>query len=171
LKRVYLLMGGIWSWDGYATSSGMLSLVSELRKIPNTAVKWYAWADYKSCFADQNAEASEADRVILIGYSGGGPYCTVIANMMAKYREMVELMVLYDPSPPQWMQRIKSNVKTAWCYENKSPTWFIYPLGGAKLEADANGPHISVKEIDMNHLAVQFDASLHRQTIELVRGM
>jgi len=170
-KRVYLLFGGIWSWDGVATSAGMNILASKLAALPDVVVKSYSWADYKRCFADQNREVTVKDKMIGIGYSGGGPHMTMIANMMSPYREVMDLMVLYDPSPPQWMQRIHGNVKRAVCYQNESPTWFIYPLGAAKLEAASDGPKIEVVPLNMNHLAVQYDTVLHDKTVEYVRAV
>lgn len=71
-KRVYILFGGIWSWDGAATSAGMNILAAKLRNLPDTVVKTYAWADYKRCFHDQNVEVQKNDKMIGVGYSGGG---------------------------------------------------------------------------------------------------
>jgi len=171
MKRVYILFGGIWSFDGVATSAGMNILAGKLRGLPDTAVKTYLWSDFRRCFNDQNREVQVKDKMILIGYSGGAPYSTIIANLMVPHKEIIDLMVLYDPSPQQWMQRIHANVKRAFVYQNKSPTWFIYPLGGAHLESAPDGPKVEVQMIDMNHVAVQYDTALHDKTVEMVRAL
>ena len=171
MKRIYLLYGGIWSWDGFATSAGMGILATKLRELPDVVVKSYAWADWRSAFRDQNREVQKEDLMIGIGYSGGGPHMTILANEMFKAGEDMNLMVLYDPSPPQWMQPIHKNVKKAFVFQNKSPTWFIYPLGAAKLERGPGGPKIEVEEIDMNHLAVQYDTAFHDKTVAMVKAL
>ena len=173
MKRVYLLYGGIWSWDGFATSAGMGILATKLRALPDVVVKSYAWADWQSAFNDQNREVQVQDKMIGIGYSGGGPHMTILANKMftLQKQEIMDLMVLYDPSPQQWMQPVHKNVKRAFVFQNAAPTWFIYPLGGAHLESGPGGPKIETQMINMNHVAVQYDTALHDRTVAMVKAL
>ena len=176
MKRVYVLLGGLYSIDGLATSAGMLTLVTRLKGIPNTVVKWFLWGDYQSCFRDANA-ADPGDQVILIGYSGGGWRICTVAGMMSKYKEDVALLVAYDPSPSWNMSLpeniLRPNVKKAVCYQNESVMWipFIGAIGGGKLVVGAGGPTVDVRPIKEQHLSVQFDAHLHDQTVALVSDL
>jgi len=173
MKRVYLLMGGLYSIDGAVTSAGMEILVSQLRALPNVVVKTYPWASYQICFNDQNREVSATDKMILIGYSGGGWRATTVANKMAKYKEPVDLMVLYDPSPEWNMEPIHDNVKHPVCYQNSYHMWIplLGNIGGGILTSVPGGPKIDVVSIKEQHLSVQYDATLHAKTVSLVKSL
>lgn len=180
MKRVYILMGGMMSLDGVLDSRGMTDdLAPKLRSIPGVVVKCYLWSDWGHAFADQNNEVQSTDQMILIGYSGGGPYGCKLANAMAKYKEDVNLMVLYDPSPQQWMVPIKNNVQKVIVYQNTKYTYVPYPsippwvaVGCAKLDASALSPkHVTIHKIAMHHLKVQYDDDLNAMTTEAVKDL
>jgi hypothetical protein len=176
-KRIFLLEGGMVSIDGILTSIGMDEIVVRLRNLPNTDIHTYLWADYKKCFLDQNRLCQPGDYMVLIGYSGGAAMATRVANMMARFKETVDLMVLYDPSPQTWMQAIQSNVKKALVFQNKLRTIVAYPgippwvwVGGGKLESTGS-TEIEVHPIRENHLQVQFDNALHAITNQRVAAL
>src|SRR4029078_1882302 len=103
------------------------------------------------------------DFVISIVYPGGGPKAPCLANLPPK--PQIDLMVLYDPSPPWGMQVIGPNVKRALCYCNVTPVFF--GLGGGVLRGrDTNVETVKIFE---QHMLVQVDETLHQRTIEEVR--
>jgi len=170
-------MGGLYSFDGYATSAGMLSLVSQLGKLPDTKVKWYLWADYLSCFKDQNNEVSSTDKMILIGYSGGGWRICTVSALMAKVKEPVDLLVAYDPSPSWNMSLdencLRNNVKHAICYQNDQKLWIplLGNIGGGRLYPYSTLTKVDIVPISQNHLTVQFNQDLHARTVATVRAL
>ena len=78
-KHVYLLLGGVNSSDGWATSAGMFGLRSSLAALPDVEVTTYEWASFKKA-ANDIASLPPDDIVIVIGYSGGGAKATWLAN-------------------------------------------------------------------------------------------
>ena len=161
-KHVYLLLGGLQGKDGWVTSAGMYRLRSSLAELPDVTVTTYDWPSYKKVAADI-ALLPKDDMVVVIGYSGGGAKATWLANMPSK--PQIDLMVLYDPSPPWGMQVIGPNVKRALCYCNVTPVFF--GLGGGVLRGrDTNVETVKIFE---QHMLVQVDETLHQRTIEEVR--
>jgi hypothetical protein len=154
---IQLLLGGLSTFgDGVITSAGMYGLARQLREISSKVrVTTWNWVDW-----DKAGRALTADlpaKKIVIGYSGGGSRATWLAN---KYQEtIIDLMVLYDPSPIWQMQPIHSNVKHAICYHNRTP--LMFGLGGGLL----TGPNVVTVNIAEQHLLVQADQTLHNRTL------
>ncbi len=179
MKRVFVLFGGLYSFDGVVTSAGMNTLVARLKLLPDVIVKSYAWADYKSCFSDQNTDVGKNDRCVLIGYSGGGWRMCTVASMMAKWKEPVDLMIGYDPSPSWNMSlmenKLRDNVKVAVIYKNSEKLWIplLGQIGGGDFFLDPNNKKTKIIPISiaMNHLGVQYDNTLHDRTIEFVKAL
>lgn len=174
MNYTYILLGGLFSWDGYATSNGMLGLKSRIAKLPNTKVKHYLWADYLSCHHDMlNDYVKDKCKMILIGYSGGGAHATWLARgydyrlqKFALLKPWIDLLVAYDPSPQAGMMSIKDTfVKRAICYHNTHP--FMFGLGGGILE----GPQVENIDISMQHLAVQYSRALHDNTMKAINAL
>jgi len=170
-KHVYLLLGGVVSSDGWATSAGMFALRSSLAALPNVEVTTYEWGSFKKA-ANAIASLPPDDIVIVIGYSGGGAMATWLANgqfIDGTYmpRPRIDLMVLYDPSPTWSMMPIHDNVKRAICYRNVTPLFF--GLGGAALV----GKNTRIETVDIfeHHLLVQTDNALHQRTIDEVKNI
>jgi hypothetical protein len=161
-KRVYLLLGGLQGKDGWVTSAGMYRLRSSLGELPDVTVTTYDWPSYKKVAADI-ALLPKDDIVVVIGYSGGGAKATWLANLPSKPR--IDLMVLYDPSPPWGMQVIGPNVKRALCYCNVTPVFF--GLGGGVLRG--RDTEVETVKIYEQHVLVQVDQTLHQRTIEEVK--
>lgn len=173
-KHVYLLLGGIESWDGWATSAGMFGLRSSLAVLPDVEVTTYEWASFKKVL-DDIALLPKDDIVIVIGYSGGGAKATWVANGYfggsypkdALPRPRIDLMILYDPSPTWSMMPIQDNVKRAICYRNITPLFF--GLGGGVLVG--NNTQIDTIDIFEHHWLVQMDSTLHQRTIKEVKNV
>ena len=161
-KHVYLLLGGLQGKDGWVTSAGMYRLRSSLAELPDVTVSTYDWPSYKKVAADI-ALLPKDDIVVVIGYSGGGAKATWLANLPSKPR--IDLMVLYDPSPPWGMQVIGPNVKRALCYCNVTPVFF--GLGGGVLRG--RDTQVETVKIYEQHMLVQVDQTLHQRTIEEVK--
>src|SRR5262245_55435069 len=107
-KHVFLMLGGLQGMDGWVTSAGMYGLRSSLASLPDVTVTTYDWLSYKKV-ADDIALLPKDDVVIVVGYSGGGARATWLANLPSK--PQIDLMIVYDPSPPWGMQVIGPNVK------------------------------------------------------------
>lgn len=177
--KVFMLLGGLWGWDGYASSPGLwLDLASALRNIgPNVEVKVYTWTDWRRAVEDiQTAVGPQPasrggkpiPKVVVIGYSGGGSRATYVANTLAssELHVDVDLLVVYDPSPADQMEPIGNNVRQAVAYENATPYFFGY--GGGRLTGTAPITEVTIREW---HMSVQFDQALHEQTVALVRRL
>ena len=161
-KHVYLLLGGLQGKDGWVTSAGMYRLRSSLAELPDVTVTTYDWPSYKKVAADI-ALLPKDDIVVVIGYSGGGAKATWLANLPSK--PQIDLMVLYDPSPPWGMQVIGPNVKRALCYCNVTPVFF--GLGGGVLRG--RDTQVETVKIYEQHMLVQVDQTLHQRTIKEVK--
>lgn len=169
--KVFLLHGGIFSTDGIVTSVGMNGLASMLRRLPGVGdVRTYLWGNWRTTYNDIMA-LDPKEKVVVIGYSGGGVKATWVANGWfgsgsypkdASPRPRIDLMVLYDPSPKWAMMPVGENVARAICYHNASP--LMFGLGGGVL----TGAHVESFDIHEQHLAVQFDQGLHGRTVVYV---
>jgi hypothetical protein len=161
-KHIYLLLGGLHGKDGWVTSAGMFGLRASLAELPDVTVTTYDWPSYKRVAADIAALPKD-DVVIVVGYSGGGAKATWLANMPSKPH--IDLMIMYDPSPPWGMMVIGPNVKRAICYCNMTPAFF--GLGGGMLRGrDTN---VEIVKIYEQHMLVQVNQTLHGRTINEVR--
>ena len=141
-----ILLGGLWGWDGYVTSRGMLGLQAQLQ-VSGFEVEAFTWDNYK-----------QANAPIVIGYSGGGSRATWL-------KFPIELMILYDPSPSWQMEPIGTNVKKVICYQNTSP--MMLGLGGGV----AIGPQVETIMVSEQHLLIQYDQSLHNRTLHAIAAM
>lgn len=175
--RVYLLHGGVQSWDGIVSGAGMNILVSKLRQLSDVTVQTYLWHNWMRCYRDimmlRHGELRN-EKIVLIGYSGGGAHITWVANgynggpvnLDSSYEMKpphIDLLVAYDPSPKNATFKLENNVKRAICYHNLTP--MMFGLGGGRLE----GPQVETVEIAMQHLRVQFSSELHNRTVDEVR--
>jgi hypothetical protein len=163
--QVYLLLGGLFGSDGYFTSAGMFQLARMLRGLRDTTVTTYTWNRWPEAYREILAHEGKA-KIVVIGYSGGGSRSTWLAN--APSRPRIDLMISYDPSPKWQMEPIGTNVKEALCYHNTEPG--MGGLGGGRL-VGRNGVSIDTVNVAEQHMLVQVDQSLHRRTVEAVRGL
>jgi pimeloyl-ACP methyl ester carboxylesterase len=154
---IFILLGGLIGVDGYAVSPGILLLARRLDALGDVTIRpWSLQRDVTQRIAALNPN----DKVILIGYSGGGFAITQIADELNGTRpHKIDLLVAYDPSPAWSMKSLGKNVAKAICYCNASP--LMLGLGGAQLR----GQSVETVPISQQHLAVQFDESLHQRTI------
>lgn len=160
--NVTILLGGLFGWDGYVTSRGMLDLSTQLKAIsPYLTTSIYTWDQWETAAIALNDDPDPLS--VVIGYSGGGSRATWLANFDVP---RIDLMILYDPSPAWQMKPIGTNVKSATCFQNSNPAFF--GLGGGILKGTAT---ISTIKISENHLLVQSDQHLHDRTIALVKHL
>lgn len=176
--KVYVLLGGLVGMDGYATSAGMFQLAKMLRSLPNTSVTTFTWDKWREAYRVILANEGKA-KIVVIGYSGGGSRATWLAN--TRPRPKIDLLISYDPSPKWQIKPIGANVKMALCYHNTRAMWLpgFGNFGGGRLingvrgnaDSQIEGPKIENFNVAEQHMLVQFDQSLHRQTIEAVRSL
>jgi pimeloyl-ACP methyl ester carboxylesterase len=163
MVKVFILLGGLIGLDGYAVSPGILFLAHKLEAFAD--VTTYNWTAQREV-AWQITNLDPGDRVVLIGYSGGGFAITQIAEELnGKEPHKIDLLIAYDPSPTWSMASLGKNVAKAICYCNSRP--LMLGLGGAQLR----GQSVETVPISQQHLAVQFDASLHKRTIAEVEKL
>jgi hypothetical protein len=144
-------------FDGWATSRGMLDLVSPLNKYGTVVVK--TWTDINSVLKDIRKLPLD-EKIVIIGYSGGGSRATWVSRYC--YPRTIDLLVTYDPSPWSSMLPLRDNVKKAINYHNESP--MMLGLGGGWL----SGQQVDTVHIAQQHLAVQYNTQLHNRTISEV---
>jgi hypothetical protein len=157
MLNVFILLGGLIGFDGYAVSPGILLLAHRLEAFGE--VTTYNWGSQREV-TQRVANLNPNDKVVLIGYSGGGFAITEIADELnRKEPHKIDLLIAYDPSPAWSMRSLGKNVAKAICYCNSSP--LMLGLGGAQLR----GQSVEIVAISKQHLAVQFDESLHKRTI------
>ena len=157
MVKVFILLGGLIGLDGYAVSPGILMLAHRLDAFGDvTRHNWTAQREV----THRIAQLDPNDKVVLIGYSGGGFAITQIADELnSNPPRKIDLLIAYDPSPTWSMASLGKNVAKAICYCNTSP--LMLGLGGAQLR----GQSVETVPISEQHLAVQFDESLHKRTI------
>lgn len=156
--HIYVLLGGLFGPDRAADSRGIIKFAERLKPFGNVSVLY--WSDYEKVIG-QIKELPEDVPVILIGYSGGGSRATWVAG--AVHPRPIKLLVAYDPSPSWQMTPLARNVERALCYRNSSP--LMLGLGGGAL----HGASVENVEIAKQHLAVQYDQTLHQRTIAAVK--
>ena len=157
MLNVFILLGGLVGFDGYAVSPGILLLAHRLEALGD--VTTYSWAAQREV-TQRIANLNPNDKVVLIGYSGGGFAITEIAEELnGKQSHKIDLLIAHDPSPAWSMRSLGNNVAKGICYCNTSP--LMLGLGGAQLR----GQSVEIVPISQQHLAVQFDESLHKRTI------
>ena len=154
---IFILLGGLVGPDGYAVSPGILLLAHRLEALGE--VSTYSWTSREEV-ARRIAALEPGDKAVLIGYSGGGFAITQIAeDLNSNPPRRIDLLIAYDPSPTWSMKSLGKNVAKAICYCNSRP--LMLGLGGAQLRGQA----VETVPISEQHLAVQFDESLHKRTI------
>jgi hypothetical protein len=155
---IFILLGGFVGVDGYAVSPGMLWLAHKLDAFGE--VTTFNWSSQREV-VQRIASLNPNEKVVLIGYSGGGFAITQVAedlnNLNPPHR--VDLLIAYDPSPTWSMKSLGRNVVRAVCYCNDSPLFL--GMGGATLK----GSSVEAVKISEPHPVVQFDPSLHKRTI------
>lgn len=163
MVKVFILLGGLIGLDGYAVSPGILVLAHKLEAFAD--VTTYNWTAQREV-SREIANLAPSDKVVLIGYSGGGFAITQIAEgLNGKEPHRIDLLIAYDPSPAWSMASLGKNVAKAICYCNSSP--LMLGLGGAQLR----GQTVETVPISEQHLAVQFDGSLHKRTLAEVEKL
>jgi len=157
MLKVFIVLGGLTGPDGYAVSPGMLMLAYRLTAFGQ--ITTYRWTSQREVTRDI-AHLDPNDKIVLIGYSGGGFAITRVADQLNGNRpRKIDLLIAYDPSPTWSMKSLGRNVAKAICYCNSMP--FMLGLGGAELR----GESVETIPIYEHHLAVQFDEGLHSRTI------
>lgn len=173
--RIYVLLGGLQSWDGFATSRGMFGLIGRIKDAGYPVEYWY-WSDYLACYSALMSRLKSDDKLILVGYSGGAAHATWLARgydyrtdvvMLNKKQEYslpkprIDLLVSYDASPKNGVFDISNTrVKRAVCYYNEAP--LMFGLGGGRI----TGNQVEEIPIRMQHLAVQYSTNLHDRTMK-----
>jgi pimeloyl-ACP methyl ester carboxylesterase len=157
--HIIVLLGGLFGPDGSVDSRGMIDLAARLKPFGGVTVVY--WSSYETAISQILATPKD-DPIILVGYSGGGSRATWVAG--AVYPRPIKLLVAYDPSPSWQMTPLKTNVERALCYHNNTP--LMLGLGGGEITGVA---HIENIEIAEQHLALQYDESLHQRTIAAVK--
>lgn len=173
MVRAFMLLGGMTgtAFEAYIpfVNTGMLGLRDQIVAL-GVPVSVYPWGDWQSSDADIFAWQGTA---VVIGYSGGGSRAAWMGNalLFGGRRRVVDLMVGYDPSPAWQMQAIGPNVHRAICYYNTAP--FFFGLGGGQFTLAPGNDSTSLTTITIaeQHLAVQYDSSLHAQTIVAIKNL
>lgn len=165
--RIFILLGGFMPGpDGWIDSAGMHVLAAELAaKFPAAEIAEFQWSSYPAA-AEAIGKADAGDRIVVIGYSGGGSRATWLAKERPKLK--IDLMVLYDPSPTWQMQPIKGTaVKRCLCYHNQNP--FFLGLGGGAAIGDPG--QVETIDVSENHMLVQADQGLHARTVKAIAAL
>jgi hypothetical protein len=161
---IFIMLGGFVGLDGYVVSPGILLLAHRLGAFGD--VSTYNWSSV-GAVTERIASLDPNDKVVLIGYSGGGFAITHVAeNLNRNPSHRIDLLIAYDPSPTWSMKSIGKNVVRAICYCNDNPLFL--GMGGAKLTGSAS---VEVVPISEPHPVVQFDESLHKKTLAEVEKL
>ena len=160
----FILDGGLMGGTAeLSVNEGMGALAIQLHALgTNVNVTTYPWGQYERIPVEHPNKPDDA--LVVIGYSGGGSRATYLAQEHPSL--IIDLMVLYDPSPAWQMKRINGNVKDAICYHNTNP--MFGNLGGGVLRGSAPITTIDIAE---EHLFVQNDQSLHDRTVSAVKAL
>jgi hypothetical protein len=163
----FILDGGLIGGTAeLSVNEGMGSLAIQLHALgPRVNVTTYPWGQYERIAVEHPNKLDDA--LVVIGYSGGGSRATYLA---AEHPGLIiDLMVLYDPSPAWQMKRIGTNVCDAICYHNTNP--MFGNLGGGVLLGVPSISKITTIDISEEHLFVQNDQSLHARTVAAVKAL
>jgi len=169
LTRVYILLGGVIGWDGYADSRGLIDeLKPQLDEIYGVTCVVFDWDQYPAAALDIKAHEGKS-KIVGIGFSGGASRLTYVANESSK--PVIDLLIGYDPSPPRQVMSLGNNVKKAICYHNTRPLmWvpFIGQLGGGQYTGTCP---IETHDFAQQHLTVDYNRDLHAMTVAAVRAL
>jgi hypothetical protein len=170
----HILMGGLAGPDGLLplVNTGMYHLRDMLKNIPGVIADirtWNRWAELTTVVPD---ERKRGLKVAVIGYSGGGMCTTYLASWLCRHDPgadgVIDLAVGYDPSPREQILPFGVNVAQAICYHNTAPFMFGYGGGLFTLTHGNTVTKLVVRNIAEWHMTVQYDSSLHQQTLEAV---
>ena len=158
--RAFVLLGGVFGPDGWLVSRGMIGLASQIQ---NLGIKTtiHTWNDYGLVVHLAEVVPSH-EKLILVGYSGGGSHATWAVNAIARH---TDLLVAYDPSPAFQCIRLPIRVNKAICFHNSAS--FMFGLGGGRLTGD----HVTTYPIAQQHLAVQYNERLHAITLAAIKEL
>ena len=174
--NAYILLGGmVGNLIDAPADVGMYQLQEQLNAIQGVRATTTTWGEWQDVIADMNRVVIRRphEAIAIIGYSGGGSRATWLATST---KMLIDLMVLYDPSPKGQMKPINGNVMRAVCYHNTNPMMFdpiVGELGGGVLTKTSMNVSTKMVTVDIavQHLAVQLDQSLHDRTIEEVKAL
>jgi hypothetical protein len=165
--HIYFLQGGMVGPDGFFDGWGIATLGRRLDPYGILHMKFWNQVDSGEVANEIKSLPADAD-LIFIGFSGGGSRASWLARQL--YPRQVKLIVGYDPSPWWQMKRLQDNVQRAITYYNP------HPLMGALGSGKYSGPKtVRIETLSINggwgeqHLAVQFDETLHQLTIAAVQ--
>lgn len=169
--NAYILLGGLLGNALDApTDLGMYSLNRQLAAIAGVSPQTYFWGSWESALQDMSKVVTRRPReaIALIGYSGGGTRATYLATAT---KMIIDLMVLYDPSPRWQMKPINGNVRKAINFYNQHPD--LGDLGGGVLRKSTMNVSTNLITINISeeHLVVDSDQKLHDRTIQEIRAL
>ena len=175
-KQVFILLGGLISVDGPVDSEGMEYLGRLIREqVNDVKVSIEDWGDWAKFIQPIQSANHTGDKVVLIGYSGGGSRAADLCDALywSHPRGEIDLFVAYDPSPKWQIPVIGGNVKSVICYHNLNP---MMPspfgeLGGGVIKSSGKPPAIQTIDISEQHLLVQENLTLHADTISAIRTL
>ena len=165
--RCFMLLGGMTgsAWEAYipGINTGMLGLRDQIVAM-GVPVTVYPWGEFAQADADIGKLNLGGARTLIavVGYSGGGSRATYLGSQ-------IDLLVGYDPSPASQIDALGPNVARAICYYNTAP--FFFGLGGGKYTRKSGTTVLTTITVAEQHLAIQYDQSLHAQTIAAIRGL
>lgn len=169
MTRVYVMLGGFSSIDSYLTSSGLLLLEKRLAKLPGLKVEHHIRGSYLTIY--NLIQERKDKKVAMVCYSGSAAEATWIANGyvwgkgFVQSKPSIDLIVGYDPSPPQQMISLKNtNVKRAICYYNE-PSIMNTLLNGGLGSGKFEGPQVEIVKTSGIHLGYQWANDLHDRTV------
>ena len=97
MLKVFIVLGGLTGPDGYAVSPGMLTLAYRLT--PFGQITTYRWTSQREVTRDI-AHLDPNDKIVLIGYSGGGFAITRVAHQLnGKQPRRIDLLIALRPTP------------------------------------------------------------------------
>jgi len=158
--RCFVLLGGLFGPDGWLVSRGMIGLASQIQAL-GIKTSIHPWNDY-GLVVHLAEVVPVSEKLILVGYSGGGAHATWAANAIARH---TDLLVAYDPSPSYQVIRLPIRVNKAICFYNSAS--FMFGLGGGRLTGD----HVKLYPIAQQHLAVQYNEELHKITLAAIKEL
>ena len=97
MLKVFIVLGGLTGPDGYAVSPGMLTLAYRLT--PFGQITTYRWTSQREVTRDI-ANLDPNNKIVLIGYSGGGFAITRVAHQLnGKQPRRIDLLIALRPTP------------------------------------------------------------------------
>lgn len=118
----------------------------------------------------------KGQKVVCVGYSGGGSRLTEFNHNLPEV--VMDLMILYDPSPAWQMKQLSDSIKRVITYQNASVETAMMPSPYGMLGAGVvtftrfeSNSRIERHVIREQHLAVQHDEALHTITINAIKAL